>query len=173
VRDAFRSSLLVAARATLDVREVTRNSSPAIDDYLRYVHAKPGDPWCAAWVATMHHYAANALNAINPCPRTAGALRMWEMTLPECKIPLPSPGMVFFLDTGAPGGAGHCGIVEMVTPDGDTIVTIEGNTNAAGSREGDRVARHTWKWRDGRRGKLIGFADYCELLPLLPPSPFK
>jgi hypothetical protein len=41
-------------------------------------------------------------------------------------------------DPRNPAGPGHVGIV--VGSEGDKLRTIEGNTNAAGSREGDRVA---------------------------------
>jgi hypothetical protein len=42
------------------------------------------------------------------------------------------PGDIFILAYAH--GAGHTGIVEKVT--GDSIITIEGNTNGGGSREG-------------------------------------
>jgi hypothetical protein len=48
--------------------------------------------------------------------------------------------------------------VEEVIGDG-TIVTVEGNTNAEGSREGDRVARHRWAPDLGTRGRLVGYID--------------
>jgi hypothetical protein len=38
---------------------------------------------------------------------------------------------------------GHVGMVEQVLPSGSFIVTIEGNTNAVGSREGSGVCRLT------------------------------
>jgi hypothetical protein len=63
---------------------------------------------------------------------------------------------VFVLDKGH--GLGHCGIVEDLVGDG-SIITIEGNTNAEGSREGDRVARHQWNPREGKRGRLYGYID--------------
>ena len=40
--------------------------------------------------------------------------------------------MVFYIDTGS--GTGHAGLVADITPSG--LVTIEGNTNDNGSREG-------------------------------------
>ena len=52
------------------------------------------------------------------------------------------PGMIFVLDTG--GGAGHTGLVEAI--DGGRLITLEGNTNDGGSREGVGVFR-----RNGRK----------------------
>jgi hypothetical protein len=47
--------------------------------------------------------------------------------------------MIFILATS--GGAGHTGLVEAV--EGQYLVTIEGNTNEGGSREGIGVFRRT------------------------------
>ncbi len=62
------------------------------------------------------------------------------------------PGSIFIADHG--GGKGHTGLVERM--DGYAIHTIEGNTNAAGSREGDGV------YRKVRQLSAItaGFIDY-------------
>ena len=164
MRDEFRRELLRIAAATVGVVELSHNSGPEIDDWLAYAHAKPGDPWCASWVATMHHYAANAVNSINPCPRSATVITMWDLTLPECRRPVPYPGCVYFLDHG--GHTGHAGIIETVSPGGTVMSEVSGNTNGAGSREGDRVARHHGPPELSHGGKLLGFADYSELLPL-------
>lgn len=50
---------------------------------------------------------------------------------------VPKPGAIVIWLKGN-GPSGHAGIV--VSVDGNTMTTIEGNTNASGSREGDRVA---------------------------------
>lgn len=62
--------------------------------------------------------------------------------------------MIFVLDTG--GGAGHTGLVEAI--DGGRLITLEGNTNDGGSREGVGVFR-----RNGRKIVNInrGFIDYA------------
>jgi hypothetical protein len=53
---------------------------------------------------------------------------------------------------------GHTGIV--VAVDAVGFHTIEGNTNAAGSREGDGVYRKTHKWSDAEIiGKTVGWFD--------------
>ena len=65
------------------------------------------------------------------------------------------PGQIFVMDFG--GGAGHTGMVRGIR-DGK-LVTIEGNTNDGGSREGIGVFERT--------GRTIGsvnkgFLDYSE-----------
>jgi hypothetical protein len=61
--------------------------------------------------------------------------------------------MIFVMDYGR--GAGHTGLVESVQ--GGRLVTLEGNTNDDGSREGVGVFRRT-----GRKVLTInrGFIDY-------------
>lgn len=182
MRSEFVRELLDAASAAVGTVETTRNSGPEIDAWLAYVHAEPGDPWCAAFVCWMHRIAAVSCDVIQPCPRTAGALSMYAKAPEECRVDLPAPGDVFVLDVGEAGGAGHVGIVEVVSPSGETITSCEGNTNAAGSREGNCVARHTWVPRSGKRGRLVGYLRFSMLLPddvpeplplgVLPKSPF-
>lgn len=169
----FRDALLDAARDTVGTRETSTNSGPEIDQWLEYVYQPPGKPWCQAWVCSMHRIAAVHCDVPNPCPRTAGALRLWELADRRARVEHPFPGCVFVLDTGERGGAGHVGIVEATAPNG-TITTIEGNTNEAGSREGNAVARHTWIPKNGARGVLIGYLNLSELVPAngLPPTPF-
>ncbi len=67
------------------------------------------------------------------------------------------PGMVFTLDTG--GGKGHAGIVEDVDGARGTLLTLEGNTNNGGSREGYGVFRR--RSRKIAMPRLLGYIDYC------------
>jgi hypothetical protein len=66
---------------------------------------------------------------------------------------LVQPGHIFVIDFGA--GTGHTGLVLEVH--GGKLLTIEGNTNDGGSREGIGVFE-----RDGRKIAQInkGFIDY-------------
>lgn len=156
----FNQRMLGAALGEIGVRETSRNSGPRVDEYLSSVGLGPGYAWCAAFV---HWCAAQARPAggDNPCPRTAGALKLWDMVPPRCIDVSPESGRVFVLDHGH--GLGHVGIVEEVVGDG-TIVTVEGNTNGEGSREGDRVARHRWAPALGGRGTLRGYIDLGRLI---------
>jgi hypothetical protein len=63
----------------------------------------------------------------------------------------PEPGDVFVIDHGH--GLGHVGFVESFRPDG-LLVTVEGNTNPEGSREGDGVYRRTRRREEVNRGFL-------------------
>jgi hypothetical protein len=66
---------------------------------------------------------------------------------------LVRPGMVFIMDHG--GGAGHTGLVETVT--GGMVTTVEGNTDASGTREGGGVYRLRRKLNSINKG----FIDYA------------
>ena len=66
---------------------------------------------------------------------------------------LLKPGLIFVISTG--GGKGHMGMVEDFRD--DRLITIEGNTNLPGDREGVGVFRRT-----GRKLTEInnGFISY-------------
>ena len=158
-RDEFRAALLAQCRAAVGTRETARNSGPLIDKWLANVGQQPGLPWCVAWTYSMYQVASFEVGCDNPHPRTAGSLRLWSLS-EHARTPLPAPGDVFVLEKGE--GRGHVGIVESVEPGaaaGGLITTVEGNSNAAGHRDGDGVYRHTWAPRDGTRGRLLGFLD--------------
>lgn len=145
------------------------NRGPEVDRYLKAAGIDPAQgsfPWCAAFVYFCFHEAAQALGRKNPVIRTAGVLDHWQragetgiarISAAQAHMheALIRPGHIFIIDTGDPGGAGHTGLVESVAA--GKLVTIEGNTNDGGGREGIGVFR-----RAGRRIRDInvGFVDY-------------
>ena len=161
-RDLVTGALTIAA-TQLGQKESRPNSGPMVDQYLQAVGLEPGNSWCAAFVFWCFQMAANALDMLNPCPKTGGVLRLWELAPDPSKMRHPTRGAIVIMDHGK--GHGHTGLVETVNG-GGLIETIEGNTNAAGSRNGDRVARHIWRPEDGARGLLVGYID-LSLVPLV------
>lgn len=155
------------ALSQLGQREDAPNSGLMIDQYLHSVGLPPGQSWCAAFVHYCYQMSANALGMLNPCPKTGGVLRLWELAPDEAKVSEPVRGSIVTMDHGH--GKGHTGIVESVNG-GGLIETIEGNTNRAGSRNGDSVARHIWRPQDGARGALKGYLD-LSLVPLVSRKP--
>ena len=150
-----------------------RFRSPDIDAYMTLVgftpHADPmqeGWPWCAAAVFACFASASQTPPADptqtyvpdNPCPRTAGALHLWDLSPLSARTQLPAPGDVFVIDKGK--GRGHVGFVATVSPDGQTITSVEPDTNAAGSTTGDAWGEHFWKPSDGARGRLVGYLNF-------------
>jgi hypothetical protein len=134
------SRALELAHSQIGARETARNRGPEVDWYLRTVGLDPergSYPWCAAFAYWCYRLASDELRVPCPIPRTASVHRMWERA--KGKIYMPRRGAVFCIDKG--GGKGHCGIVVELDWSARLLHTIEGNTNLAGSREGDGVYR--------------------------------
>ncbi|WP_400193132.1 peptidoglycan-binding protein [Hymenobacter sp. B81] len=145
------------------------NSGPRVNQYIKRAGQQPGVFWCMCFVYWCFDEAAQRLNMANPCVKTAGVLDHWQRAVkrgvryitaqqaqqdPE----LVRPGQVFVIETtgaGAEFRTGHTGLVEQVY--GGKLVTVEGNTNAGGSRNGIGVFR-----RSARKLNSInvGFIDY-------------
>lgn len=138
----------------IGVRETARNSGPEIDEWLRLVRQQPGAPWCAATVYAAADSAARSLGVVNPCPRTSGALKLWTLSDPVTHVVTPRRGDILVLDHGH--GRGHAGIVEFVTANG-VLTWVSGNTNEAGSREGNAVVRKSGDPGDVHHAELVGF----------------
>lgn len=145
-----------------------RFRSPDIDAYMVLVGLKPhagqtqeGWPWCAAAVHWCFEQAIADLDPPgdlpNRCPRTAGAIHLWDTSPVAVRTQLPAPGDVFVLDKGK--GRGHVGFVLSASPDGQSITSVEPDTNASGSTTGDSWGEHFWKPSDGARGRLLGYLD--------------
>lgn len=143
------------------------NRGPKVDEYLKSAGLDPSAgsfAWCAAFVYWSFSQAATRLGISNPAIRTAGVLDHWKKAgqagitrLVAGQIlddlSLLKPGLVFVINTG--GGRGHMGLVEDFRD--DRLITIEGNTNLPGDREGVGVFR-----RNGRTISDInqGFLSY-------------
>ena len=123
------------AREEIGVRETNSpNSGIRVEAYLSYVGFKKGAPWCAAFISWVYNKAGFKT------PRTAWSPALFPLTK---KSTIAQPGIIFGIYFPKLKRVGHCGIVESIRD--DWITTIEGNTNAAGSREGDGVYRKVRK----------------------------
>lgn len=162
------AAMLATATANIGVMEQPpgSNRGPQVDVFLQRVGVNPADnlAWCAAFVYFCFDEGAKRLSRANPAVKTAGVLDHWakagQRGIPRIlnakaiqNPELVRPGHVFVVDTG--GGHGHMGLVAEVL--GGKLITIEGNTNDGGSREGVGVFR-----RESRKIAEInkGFVDY-------------
>jgi peptidoglycan hydrolase-like protein with peptidoglycan-binding domain len=128
------------ALSQLGVREATgKNDGPAVETFLRSVGLGKGYAWCMAFVYWAYQTAAERLHVQNPLIKTGGVLKQWNELEGTgiVKTKIPRTGDIFIMDFG--GGTGHTGIVIGISGDATTVNTIEGNTNEAGSRNGDGV----------------------------------
>ncbi len=173
--NAAASPLLVAtlefAATQVGVMEdpLGSNRGPQVDKYIASVGLDPAGKhaWCVALLFFCFEEASKQLARANPMIRTGGVLTHWDKAgvsgIPRIKTEravndpaLVKPGQIFVIDAG--GGLGHSGFVERVV--GGKLVTIEGNTNQDGSRNGIGVFR-----RFERKINSInrGFIDYGSL----------
>ena len=154
----------------IGVREkpIGSNRGTEVDGYLRAVGLNPAGgsfPWCVAFTHFCYKKAAESLGSQNPHIKTALVLDHWNQAGTKPKVvrvtnakavadpELVKPGSLFIIDLGE--GHGHSGMVIKVA--NGRLVTIEGNTNDNGSREGIGVFQ-----RDARKISKInkGFIDY-------------
>ncbi len=143
--------VLDIARAQLGVREKTgNNDGVAVESYLKYVGFMKGNPWCAAYVCWVFGQAGYL------APRTAWSPALFPLdrlvkqessSPPSLRLPrllrgnkgADIKGLVFGIYFPGLKRIGHCGLVDGIQ--GDFIITLEGNTNVEGSREGQGVYR--------------------------------
>lgn len=127
--------ILAVAKDQLGKEEIPRGSNwgQHVQGYLQSVGITFPASWCAAFVYWVMKQAGITATAV--VPKTGGVLKMWQMAK-DYRVTDPQPGDVFIMDYGK--GLGHTGLVVRV--EGANIVTIEGNTNSDGSREGYQVA---------------------------------
>jgi len=159
------------------VEEGGPNRGVKVEAYQRAAGLKPGDPWCAAFVAWNVATAKGVAKA--PSWTSGSAITTWhrgsrKLAAGDKATPLEAearlkvaPGWVWVrattaksADAARKGGwvRGHCGIV--VAVDAVGFHTVEGNTNKAGSREGDGVWRKLHKWSDAALiGRTVGWFD--------------
>ena len=136
---------LELALAEVGTREVPLGSNRGrrVEFYLRSCGLGPGNPWCAAFVYAMAHSAAESLSLVNPylrsgfCPHIAGWAKDEGILSAQ---PVPGATFLAYGRVGKVFRARHTGFVTAVSGDG-VFSTVEGNSNAAGSREGIGVFR--------------------------------
>lgn len=126
-----RARLLSIAKNELGVREVSgHNEGPQVAAYLRYVGVKQRSSWCAAFVSWVFGEAGYT------APRSPWSPALFPLNKRTRQV---RPAVVFGIYFSQLKRIAHCGLVER--QEGDWLITIEGNTNIAGSREGDGVYR--------------------------------
>ena len=123
----------------IGVRELTgKNDGKSVESYLSYVKLGKGYAWCAAFVCWTYGQAniANPRSAWSPDIFPAKAV-IYDRNKKENQIPEQGDAFgIYFPDKKR---IAHVGFIDKW---GTTeVITVEGNTNKAGSREGDGVYR--------------------------------
>jgi cell wall-associated NlpC family hydrolase len=126
---AQRNTLVRAAISEIGVRELTgNNDGPRVEEYLRCVGLKKGQPWCAAYVSYIFAQGGFAKPRSGWSPDMFPAKRLTGAAL---------PGNVLGIYFKKEGRIAHVGII--IKEEGDYLISAEGNTSIDGSREGDGV----------------------------------
>jgi len=155
--------VIVLAQRDIGVREKGgANLGPEVEAYLAFLGLAPGNPWCAAFVYACFEKAVKKYGLANPLVKTGSVMSHFRRApavvhVPDAQIEEGklAPGMIFGIDHG--GDRGHTGLVLAVRE--NEIDTIEGNTNLAGSREGDGVYQKKRKLSEIN----LGFLDYSRV----------
>lgn len=128
------------------------NRGQMVELFLREVRQPPGQPWCAAFVHHVgywSHYDHRVAKSSWPLPATASCYELGEFARERgVLLEKPSAGDVFLLHSPALRRFAHTGVVVSVDQrfgsEGDArfvCTTVEGNTNADGSRDGRMTLR--------------------------------
>jgi hypothetical protein len=133
-------SVIDTAKAEIGVEEKGNNKGKQVARYLRTTGLGPGYPWCAAfvnWVLLQNDrptpQAKQAWSpAWFPANRTVLQRGAVEATQPQC-------GDVFGIYFSSKERIAHVGLIEEKS--NGYFITVEGNTDGAGSRDGQGVYR--------------------------------
>lgn len=135
------------------VREQGINAGKEVERYLSYVDLSRGQPWCAAficWVygqAGVDHHRSGWTPDLFPSSKIiwskAQAYPTGQISskrqLASHQLKTPDTGDIFALFFPEKNRIAHAGFVDQWKD--PWLITVEGNTNSSGSREGDGVHR--------------------------------
>lgn len=132
-----RTGIIETYTSQIGIRELSGNNDGSdVEMYLRSTGLGKGHAWCAAFVNWV--YVRNEIKG----PHSAAWSPSW---FPEGKVVANEHGLrgdVFGIYFKSKKRIAHVGFLdEDFNNEKSTVLTVEGNTNEAGSREGDGVYR--------------------------------
>jgi len=139
-RPALPERLLATFRPMVGIREqpLGSNRGPEVDRFNRSANTALGSPWCAS----VAHFGYEQ----NGIPGRGAYSPSWfskSRVIPSAGVQPGDIGLVYFPAKGRYAHVVACVEAVRRNPAGRVteVVTLEGNTNAQGSREGDQFAR--------------------------------
>jgi len=162
----LRNRVKIIYDSQLGVRETAPNRGPEVEKYLRYVKLSKGNPWCAAFVCWVLGEAGveNPRSGWSPAlfgggrviwgkgvsgikyqvlrfPQSVPSAYASSLTTGNGQLATVSPTTsdVFGIFFPEKQRIAHVGFVDEM--EGSWLITVEGNTNTLGGREGDGVYR--------------------------------
>lgn len=142
------------------------NQGPEVDEYLRAAGVTPGLPWCASGVYwCLLQAGADPVDL--PAKGQSAAVwrwRNWAWDKGHNRV-MPGRGLLFywFRKKQKSGHMGFCLSSRLVLGRIHIYRTIEFNSNALGSREGDRVVKRTRVLLTSNDEREYGFIDLSSL----------
>jgi hypothetical protein len=143
---------VILAYVEADVKRVREtggaNRGDELDKYFKAARMKPGVPWCALFVTWCLVEAGWPRSLLPGATASTCAWHAWatgQGILTTDMRELQRGDL--FVRCNRRTWRGHIGV--HVKNDGKTMTTLEGNTNKAGSREGDGAYRKVRRWRQG------------------------
>jgi hypothetical protein len=131
-------SFLDTLQSFIGVTETTgRNDGPEIARMLAVCGMGEGNPWCAAYIALA--LTKNNLSPPNACAWSPSYFPESKIVWRKGESKLIPEGAVFGLWFNNLNRVAHVGVVVKDTGRG-WVITMEGNTNADGSRDGNMAA---------------------------------
>lgn len=143
------AAVLSIAQGEIGVEEMPHGSNRGerVEQYLAAASLPPGNPWCAAFICWCVQQARDVCMLRINLPRS-GYTPVFK-SAPGCQVLQTNPaelapGMLFLLFYPSLGRVGHIGLIEGPDPDDPgRVITIEGNSNDEGAREGYEVCRRS------------------------------
>jgi hypothetical protein len=125
--------------AEIGVRELTgHNDGMRVIEYLKAAHLTKGNPWCAAFI-TWSYKQANVTTVISGYSPTWFPNSNTIYTRGSATNRIPDRADVFGIWFNSKNRIAHVGFIDDWPATNSYCITVEGNTNDAGSREGDGV----------------------------------
>jgi len=126
--------------AEIGTREATgHNDGQRVEMYLHSAILKRGQPWCAAFITWTYKTAGIKAVISGYAPNWFPSKKV-IYTRGSKKNSTPGTADVFGIYFPNKGRIAHVGFIDQ-WKQGSMAITVEGNTNEAGSREGDGVYR--------------------------------
>lgn len=142
----------LAAESCVGIKEKGHNKGVIVEAIQRTIGKAEGEPYCLGFVQACLAYAELKTGARSPIAATEHCRTCWAETPKEQRVKI-SPLKYAIVLWGHEGtSSGHAGIVIEVQRN-SAISTVEANTNASGSREGDGIFYKKRDWI--RNGDLI------------------
>jgi hypothetical protein len=144
---------LELAKQSIGVTEETPNWGRWVSVYLKFVGIFSPAPWCAAFVAYKIHQAAGQLNVKATWPKAGyvqSVVNWAKKKVLVVRVPLPNT--VFAVWHPELNRYAHIGFIAAVRKSGSKVefLSVEGNSNTDGSREGKAVVSQWRTWNDAK-----------------------